>query len=120
MLAGAGLLVLALATRFVVFVFAAFLLGMAAAPAFMVTERLLQQATTPGLRGRVFSTRDFLMRSVLLVGVSLAGWIAFELGAQPALLVCGSWVAGTGVLVFVWALCVPAPPDPSGARIGAE
>ena len=33
----------------------------------MLTETLLQEATAPGQRGRVFSARDFLMRLVFLL-----------------------------------------------------
>ncbi|MEK7750843.1 MAG: MFS transporter [Acidobacteriota bacterium] len=107
LLAGAGLLMFALSTRFVMLAIAAFLIGLAAAPALMVTETLLQEATAPGLRGRVFSARDFLMRSVLLVGVGLAGGITRALGAQPALLLCAALVSGFGV--FVWARRLPEP-----------
>jgi MFS family permease len=100
-LAGAGLLLFAATTLFAVFAAAALLMGIAAAPALMVTETLLQESTEPGLRGRVFGTRDFIMRSVLLVSVSLAGWVTRELGPQPALLVAGAIVLGAGVLVTV-------------------
>jgi hypothetical protein len=82
------------------FVFAAFLMGLAAAPALMVTETLLQEATEPGLRGRVFGTRDFLMRSVLLLSVSAAGWVTRQLGPAPALLLAGALVMGASALTF--------------------
>ena len=98
-LAGIGLLVFAAASQFVMFAAAALLMGIAAAPALMVTETLLQEATEPGLRGRVFGTRDFLMRSVLLVSVSLAGWVTRALGAQAALLVAGILVLGASAWV---------------------
>ena len=98
-LAGAGVLLFAATTRFALFAVAALLMGIAAAPALMVTETLLQEATEPGLRGRVFGTRDFIMRSVLLVSVSLAGWVTRELGPAPALLLAGTLVLGAGALV---------------------
>ncbi len=98
-LAGVGLLLFAATTRFEMFVTAAFLMGMAAAPALMVTETLLQEATEPGLRGRVFGTRDFIMRSVLLVSVSLAGWLTRQLGPQPALLLAAVLVLAAGARV---------------------
>jgi MFS family permease len=98
-LAGAGLLMFGATTLFAVFAAAALLMGIAAAPALMVTETLLQEATEPGVRGRVFGTRDFLMRSVLLVSVSLAGWVTRELGPQPALLLAGAIVLAAGGLV---------------------
>jgi MFS family permease len=99
-LAGAGLLVFAATDLFAMFVFAAFLMGLAAAPALMVTETLLQEATEPGLRGRVFGTRDFLMRSVLLLSVSAAGWVTRQLGPAPALLLAGALVMGVSALTF--------------------
>ena len=98
-LAGIGLLLFAATTRFEMFVAAAFLMGVAAAPALMVTETLLQESTEPGLRGRVFGTRDFIMRSVLLVSVSVAGWVTRLSGPQPALLLAGVLVLGAGARV---------------------
>ena len=74
-------------------------MGVAAAPALMVTETLLQEATKPGVRGRVFGARDFLMRSVLLVSVGLAGGLTRWLGARSALLVAGVLVLGVSGLV---------------------
>ena len=97
-LAGVGVLLFAATTLFAVFAVAAFLMGMAAAPALMVTETLLQEATEPGVRARVFGMRDFLMRSMLLVSVSLAGAVTRQVGPQPALLLCGTLVLGVGVL----------------------
>ncbi len=101
LVAGIGLLVFAVTTRFAVFAVAAFLMGVAAAPALMVTETLLQEATEPKVRGRVFSARDFLMRSVLLVSVSLAGWAARPLGPQVTLLLSATLVTGVGVAVMI-------------------
>lgn len=109
MVAGLGLLVFAFSSWFAVFAIGAFLVGVAAAPALMVTETLLQEATTPGVRGRVFSTRDFLMRLVLLVGVTAAGWITRELGAQPALFSSAALVTAAGIGVFAWARRLPEP-----------
>ena len=100
-LAGAGLLLFAATTRFTFFAAAAFLMGMAAAPALMVTETLLQEATERGLRGRVFSARDFIMRSVLLLSVSLAGWVTRQWGPQAALLLAGVLVLGVGGVAIV-------------------
>ncbi len=99
-LAGAGLLLFAATTQYALFAMAALLMGMAAAPALMVTETLLQEATEPGVRGRVFSTRDFMMRSVLLLSVGLAGWVTRRLGPQSALLVSGMLVLAVSGLVF--------------------
>jgi MFS family permease len=115
-LAGIGLLVFAASTRFAVFAAGAFLVGLAAAPAFMVTETLLQEATVAGVRGRVFSTRDFVMRSVLLVGVSLAGWVTRALGAQTALLVCAILVTVISLGVMRWAERLPQSTAATTAR----
>ncbi len=106
-LAGAGIVAFAVSTRFAVFAGAAFFIGLAAAPAFMLTETLLQEGTASGQRGRVFSARDFLMRLVFLIGVSVAGWMTRSLGETPTLLLCAAVVAGTGALSFVWGSQVP-------------
>jgi MFS family permease len=101
-LAAAGLTALALSTRFAVFAAAAFVAGLGAAPAFTLSETLLQRHTETRTRGRVFSVRDFLMRLVFLVGVSLAGWITRSFGTRPALLACAALVAVAGVLAVSW------------------
>ena len=49
---------------------------------------------------RVFGARDFLMRSVLLVSVSLAGWASRTFGPQPALFMCAALVIGTGAVAL--------------------
>jgi MFS family permease len=99
-LAGAGLMLFAATTQYAVFALAAVLMGMAAAPALMVTETLLQEATEPGMRGRVFGARDFLMRSVLLLSVGLAGGVTRWWGPQAALLVAGVLVLGVSGLAI--------------------
>jgi len=95
---GAALSVFALSTRFFVFVGVAFVVGIAAAPAFMLCETLLQEGTEARHRGRVFSARDFLMRLVFLISVTVAGVAARTLGIQAALLMCSVTVGGVGVL----------------------
>jgi len=117
--AGGGIIAFAVSTRFAVFAISAFLVGVAAAPAFMLTELLLQQGTESGQRGRVFSARDFLMRLLFLIAVSVAGWMTRAVGVVPALLVCAAVVAGAGALAFLWGrrvpelLETPAPPSPA-------
>ncbi len=101
-LVGVALVAFAVSTRFAVFAASAFVIGIAAAPAFTLCETLLQQGTEPRLRGRVFSARDFLMRLVFLMGVTAAGAIARSFGIQAALLTCAGTVAGVGVLALVW------------------
>jgi hypothetical protein len=85
-----------------VFASAAFLIGIAAAPSFMLTETLLQEGTEPRQRGRVFSARDFLMRLVFLIGVTTAGWTTRVLGVQPTLLFAAGAVGIAGMLSFLW------------------
>jgi MFS family permease len=96
--AGFGIVLFALSTRFAVFTIAAFLIGVAAAPAFTLCETLLQQGTQPRQRGRVFSLRDFLMRLVFLFGVTAAGWTARSFGIRAALLLAAAVMAATGAL----------------------
>jgi hypothetical protein len=58
----------------------------------------LQQGTQPRQRGRVFSLRDFLMRLVFLIGVSVAGWSTRTFGVQTALLIAAAVMAVTGAI----------------------
>jgi MFS family permease len=109
-LAGAGLLLFSATTRFALFAVAAFVMGVAAAPALMVTETLLQESTEPGLRGRVFATRDFIMRSVLLLAVSAAGAVTRQWGPQAALVLAGVLVLGVSALAI--ARLAPASQTP--------
>lgn len=99
-LAGAGLMLFAATTQYAVFALAAVLMGVAAAPALMVTETLLQEATEPGVRGRVFGARDFVMRSVLLLSVGLAGGVTRWWGPRSALFVAGALVLGVSALAI--------------------
>jgi MFS family permease len=100
LVAGAGLLVFAASTRFVVFAIAALLMGLAAAPILLVGETMLQEATVPGTRARVFAARDFAMRAVLLVSVSAAAWFTRAWGARPAIALCGALVVSAGCLAL--------------------
>jgi len=95
-LAGLSLVAFAVTTRFAVFAASGFLVGAFIAPAFVLTETLLQQGTEPRQRGRVFSARDFLMRLAFLVSVSVAGWITGALGTRATLLVCAALLAMVG------------------------
>ena len=114
-LTGGGILAFAVSTRFAVFAIAAFFVGIAAAPAFMLTETLLQEGTEPGQRGRVFSARDFLMRLVFLAGVTAAAAITRLFGDATALIVCAVLVSAAGALSFAWARRVPGISRASGA-----
>jgi predicted MFS family arabinose efflux permease len=99
-LAGAGLALFASFTLFAVFAAAAFLIGLAAAPSFMLTETLLQECTEPRTRGRVFSARDFIMRLVFMVGVAAAGALTRAGGTRGALLASAALVAAAGVAIL--------------------
>ena len=68
-----GIAAFALSTLFAVFAAAGFVVGLAAAPAFVLSETLLQEGTEPRQRGRVFSARDFLMRLVFVLGGRQSG-----------------------------------------------
>jgi DHA3 family macrolide efflux protein-like MFS transporter len=101
-LAGLSLVVFATSSRFAVFAGAAFFTGIGAAPAFTLAETLLQESTETRQRGRVFSARDFLMRLVFLVGVTVAGAVTQSLGTRGALLIAAGLVAGAGLVAAVW------------------
>ena len=76
MIVGVGMATFALSTRYAVFAVSGLIIGLAAAPAFVLSETLLQEGTEPRQRGRVFSARDFLMRLVFLLGGTTAGFLS--------------------------------------------
>jgi MFS family permease len=102
LLSGGALAAFAVSTRFAVFAAAAFLVGIFVAPAFVLSETLLQEGTEHHQRGRVFSARDFLMRLLFLVSVSVAAWLTRGFGTRTTLLVCAGAVAAAGVLTLAW------------------
>ncbi|HET9325135.1 MAG TPA: hypothetical protein VFQ05_00020, partial [Candidatus Eisenbacteria bacterium] len=61
-----------------------------------------QQSTETRQRGRVFSARDFLMRLVFLIGVSVAGVVTRGFGTQAALLIASGLMALAGLVAVVW------------------
>jgi len=97
-----GLTAFALSSLFAVFAGAAFLIGVAAAPVYVLSETLLQESTEPRQRGRVFSARDFVMRLVFVVGGTAAGFLSRSAGTRAALLVCGGLIAAAGMLALAW------------------
>lgn len=99
---GLSLGAFALSSRFAVFAIAGFFAGVGAAPAFTLAETLLQECTEPRQRGRVFSARDFLMRLVFLIGVSLAGAMTRSFGTRIAMLACAATVAVAGAMALVY------------------
>jgi MFS family permease len=113
LLCGIGLTVFALSTRFAVFAGSAFVIGIGAAPAFILSETLLQEGTEPRQRGRVFSARDFLMRLVFLIGVTVAAWLTQATGTRIALVVCAVVTTAAGVAAVAWTRRAPMPPTVS-------
>lgn len=101
-LAGGGMVVFALSTKFWVFAGAGVIIGFAAAPAFMLTETMLQEGAETRVRGRVFSARDFLMRLVFLISVSIAGWTSDAVGIETTLLLCAGILAIAGMTAIAW------------------
>jgi MFS family permease len=112
LLAGLALTAFALSSRFAVFAAAGFVIGIAAAPIFVLTETLIQENVPLDLRGRVFSLRDFLMRLLFLGGMTFAGLAAAPLGTRPVLMVSALATAGLSALVVLWGRRgrTPAPP----------
>jgi predicted MFS family arabinose efflux permease len=111
LIVSAGLTAFALSSLFVVFAGAAFLIGVAAAPAYVLSETLLQEGTEPRQRGRVFSARDFVMRLVFVVGGTAAGFLTRSAGTRAALLVCGGLVAAAGMAALAWGRRMPGSSD---------
>jgi MFS family permease len=93
LLAAGGLVAFAVSTRFAVFAAAALLVGLGAAPVFVLPETMLQEGTETRQRGRVFSARDFLMRLMLLGGGSVAGIATPLIGTGETLLIAAGIIA---------------------------
>ena len=99
---GGSLVAFGLSSHFAVFAAAAFFAGLGAAPSFTLAETLLQESTEPRQRGRVFSARDFLMRLMFLIAVSLAGAMTRSLGTRVTLLTCAGIVVASGVVALIF------------------
>jgi len=93
MLASIAVLLFAATKLFVVFALAAVLLGLFAAPALILTETVLQQASGAGQRARLFSAKDFVMRATLLVSMSASAWSVSIAGPR--------WTLALGALVLL-------------------
>lgn len=100
LLAGGWMIGLAVSTRFAVFAIVAFLVGLCVAPAFVLSETLLQEGTSPAARGRVFSLRDFAMRLGFQVAIAIAALLTPWLGTRTTLLVACGVVSAAGALVL--------------------
>ena len=117
LLVAAGLTAFAVSSRFAVFASAGFFVGLAAAPAFVLSETLIQEGTELHQRGRVFSMRDFIMRLLFLFATALAGLVTRYLGTEPALMVCAALVATAGVISIGWGRRDPALLGRGGAPV---
>jgi predicted MFS family arabinose efflux permease len=101
-LVGLGVVAFAVTRRFAVFAIAALLIGAFAAPAFVLTETLLQEGTELVQRGRIFSLRDFLMRSAFILSVVVAGSLSRAFGGVTTLLVAAGCLVAVGLLSLAW------------------
>jgi hypothetical protein len=106
--AGGFLVAIALTTKFAVFAGAALMIGFCAAPAFVLTETLLQEGTELSLRGRVFSLRDFAMRGTNQLSLWVAAAATPLLGTTAALLIAATVIGGAGVLALTRAVAPSA------------
>jgi MFS family permease len=118
LISAVGLVAFAVSTRFAVFAAAGFLVGVSIAPAFVLTETLLQKGTSLHQRGRIFSTRDFLMRLAFLFSVTLAAPLTRIAGTQATLIFAAVLVAAAGVLSIAWGRRDPALMHTDAARTG--
>jgi dTMP kinase len=102
LLAGVWLVCLAVSRRYAVFAIASFLIGACVAPAFVLTETLVQEGTDLHQRGRVFSLRDFAMRLLLLVSLAIATLLTPLFGTDTTLIVAAVGIASAGVISIAW------------------
>jgi MFS family permease len=117
MILGAVWLVcLAVSTRYAVYAIAAFLVGACIAPAFVLTETLVQEGTDLSQRGRVFSLRDFTMRALLLLSLAMATLLTPRLGTTVTLIVAAGFMAGAGALALAWSGRLRAAEAAAGPR----
>jgi MFS family permease len=75
-----------------------FLAGLAATPLFVVSESQLQARIPPGLRGRVFSLREVLTKSLFLASSFLMSFMGRMAGKGVILLLLGLFLAISGMI----------------------
>jgi MFS family permease len=102
LVAAGALVAFAVSTRFAVFAGAGFLAGIGLAPAFVLTETLLQQGTDLAARGRVFSLRDFSMRLGFQLAILAATLLTPRLGTTFAMLVAAGLMTLAGLSSLAW------------------
>ena len=113
--AGGFLVAFAVTTRFAVFAISGFLVGLCVAPAFVLTETLLQEGTELSQRGRVFSLRDFTMRGLFQLSLWVAAVATPLLGTSPTLLLAAAAIAGAGALSIAFGRRSAGLMTPGGA-----
>lgn len=96
--AGGFLAAIAMTSHFAIFAAASFMVGLCVAPAFVLTETLLQEGTDVRQRGRVFSLRDFAMRGLFQLSLWVAAVTTPLLGTGASLLIAAVLIAGAGGL----------------------
>jgi MFS family permease len=74
-----------------------FTAGLAATPLFIISESHLQERITPELRGRVFSLREILTRSLFLVSSFLMSFMGRVMDKGILLVALGFFLAISGV-----------------------
>jgi DHA3 family macrolide efflux protein-like MFS transporter len=75
-----------------------FIAGLAATPLFVISESQLQVRIPPGLRGRVFSLREIITRSLFLASSFLMSFLGRMAGKGVILLLLGLFLAIFGVI----------------------
>jgi len=80
----------------------AFVIGICAAPVFVLSETLLQRGAVLEQRGRVFSARDFMMRLAFMFAVAAAGAVTRANGTSLALLSGAGLVLFAGLVTIGW------------------
>jgi hypothetical protein len=75
-----------------------FAAGLAATPLFVISEAALQERIAPDLRGRVFSIREILTRSLLLASSFTMSFLGRYAGKPLTLLLLGFFLAICGMI----------------------
>jgi len=78
-----------------------FIAGLAATPLFVISESQLQARIPPDLRGRVFSLREVLTRSLFLASSFLMSFLGRMAGKGVILLLLGLFLAICGMIRVV-------------------
>ncbi len=75
-----------------------FAAGLAVTPLFVISESQLQERISPDLRGRVFSLREVITRSLFLVSSFLMSFLGRAAGKGTVLLLLGFFLAICGMI----------------------